>query len=55
VKTILFFGDSLTAGYMLSNPAEESFPARIAQKLHVKILVTKSLTQVGAEMHHPMV
>lgn len=33
VKTILFFGDSLTAGYMLSNPDEESFPARIAQKI----------------------
>lgn len=31
MKTILFFGDSLTAGYGL--PAADSFPARIQQKL----------------------
>jgi acyl-CoA thioesterase I len=33
MKTILFFGDSLTAGYGLSNPDEESFPARIGEKI----------------------
>ena len=33
MKTILFFGDSLTAGYMLSNPDEESFPALVGQKI----------------------
>ena len=33
MKTILFFGDSLTAGYMLSNPDEESFPALIGEKI----------------------
>jgi acyl-CoA thioesterase-1 len=31
MKTILFFGDSLTAGYGL--PAADSFPARIQQQL----------------------
>jgi acyl-CoA thioesterase-1 len=33
VTTILFFGDSLTAGYGLCNPREQSFPAIIAKKL----------------------
>jgi acyl-CoA thioesterase-1 len=33
VKNILFFGDSLTAGYGLANAAIESFPALIAGKL----------------------
>jgi acyl-CoA thioesterase-1 len=32
-RTILFFGDSLTAGYGLENPGTESYPARIQQKL----------------------
>jgi acyl-CoA thioesterase-1 len=32
-RTILFFGDSLTAGYGLDNPAEEAFPALIQQRL----------------------
>lgn len=30
---ILFFGDSLTAGYGLNDPAKESFPALIQQKI----------------------
>jgi acyl-CoA thioesterase-1 len=30
---ILFFGDSLTAGYGLAKPAEESFPALIGEKI----------------------
>lgn len=30
---IIFFGDSLTAGYGLSDPAQESFPALIQDKL----------------------
>lgn len=33
-KTILFFGDSLTAGYGLST--EEAFPARVGKKLNEK-------------------
>jgi acyl-CoA thioesterase-1 len=32
MKTILFFGDSLTAGYGL--PAADSFPARIQEKIN---------------------
>jgi acyl-CoA thioesterase-1 len=32
-RTILFFGDSLTAGYGLANPATEAFPALIQQRL----------------------
>lgn len=32
-RTILFFGDSLTAGYGLEEPAAESYPARIGEKL----------------------
>jgi acyl-CoA thioesterase-1 len=32
-QNILFFGDSLTAGYGLQNPALESFPALIGQRL----------------------
>ncbi len=31
--TIVFFGDSLTAGYGLAEPAEEAFPAVIQKKL----------------------
>lgn len=32
-KTILFFGDSLTAGYGLADPAAESFPALLQAKI----------------------
>jgi acyl-CoA thioesterase-1 len=32
-KTIIFFGDSLTAGYGLDDPTTEAFPARIEEKL----------------------
>ena len=33
MRTILFFGDSLTAGYGLADASLESFPARIQQKV----------------------
>lgn len=33
MKNILFFGDSLTAGYGLANPAKDSFPALIEKKI----------------------
>ncbi|RZK15197.1 MAG: hypothetical protein EOO86_17170 [Pedobacter sp.] len=33
MKTIVFFGDSLTAGYGLKDPLTESLPARIKQIL----------------------
>lgn len=32
-KTIVFFGDSLTAGYGLDDPAGESYPGHIEQKI----------------------
>lgn len=32
-RTIVFFGDSITAGYGLDEPAEEAFPALIQKKL----------------------
>ena len=32
-KTIVFMGDSLTAGYGLDNPAAEAYPALIGQKI----------------------
>jgi acyl-CoA thioesterase-1 len=32
-RTIVFFGDSLTAGYGLDDPAGESYPARIQEKI----------------------
>lgn len=32
-RTIVFFGDSLTAGYGLADPSTQSFPARIQQKI----------------------
>ena len=32
-RTILFFGDSLTAGYGLDDPATEAYPARIEEKI----------------------
>jgi len=34
MQNILFFGDSLTAGYGLRNKDVESFPARIQQKIN---------------------
>jgi acyl-CoA thioesterase-1 len=33
MKRILFFGDSLTAGYGLSRPDQQSFPALLQQKI----------------------
>lgn len=33
MKNVLFFGDSLTAGYGLLKPGLESFPAQIGQKI----------------------
>jgi len=38
MQNILFFGDSLTAGYGLSNAHAESFPALIQQKLNAENL-----------------
>lgn len=32
-RTIVFFGDSLTAGYGLDDPSSESYPARIQEKI----------------------
>jgi acyl-CoA thioesterase-1 len=34
MQNILFFGDSLTAGYGLRNPSAESYPAIIGQKIN---------------------
>lgn len=34
MKRILFFGDSLTAGYGLSNPDQQSFPALLQGKIN---------------------
>jgi acyl-CoA thioesterase-1 len=36
MKHILFFGDSLTAGYGLKNPGQESFPALLAKKANTE-------------------
>jgi acyl-CoA thioesterase I len=33
VRTLLFFGDSLTAGYGLADPGAESYPAQIQKKI----------------------
>jgi len=38
MKNILFFGNSLTAGYGLRNTHTESFPARIEQKINAEHL-----------------
>lgn len=38
MNNILFFGDSLTAGYGLSNVQDESFPGLIAKKLQAERL-----------------
>ena len=32
-RTIVFFGDSLTAGYGLDDPSTEAFPAYIEEKI----------------------
>ena len=32
-RNILFFGDSITAGYGLANPSAEAFPALVARKI----------------------
>ena len=32
-RTIIFFGDSLTAGYGLGDPASQSYPALIQEKI----------------------
>jgi acyl-CoA thioesterase-1 len=32
-KTLLFFGDSLTAGYGLEDPTTSAFPARVQKKV----------------------
>lgn len=32
-RTVVFFGDSLTAGYGLDDPASESYPAHIQEKI----------------------
>jgi acyl-CoA thioesterase-1 len=37
-RTILFFGDSLTAGYGLDDPATEAYPALIQRKLDAEHL-----------------
>jgi acyl-CoA thioesterase-1 len=46
MKNILFFGDSLTAGYGLRNPAAESFPALIGHKINALNLNYK-ITNAG--------
>jgi acyl-CoA thioesterase-1 len=33
VRTVVFFGDSLTAGYGLADPASEAYPALIQEKI----------------------
>jgi len=35
LKTIVFFGDSLTAGYGLDDPANEAYPAQIGKKIEM--------------------
>src|ERR1700753_267216 len=46
MKHILFFGDSLTAGYGLSDPAKESFPGLIGVKI-VESGLGYSITNAG--------
>ncbi|WP_414663954.1 arylesterase [Horticoccus sp. 23ND18S-11] len=33
-RTVIFFGDSLTAGYGLDDPSSEAYPARIQEKIN---------------------
>src|SRR6202012_3269978 len=43
MQNILFFGDSLTAGYGLKKAAEESMPGLIQQKLDAKGIAAKAI------------
>jgi acyl-CoA thioesterase-1 len=43
MRKILFFGDSLTAGYGLTSPDNESFPALIQQKIDVEKLPYRTI------------
>jgi acyl-CoA thioesterase I len=42
-RSIVFFGDSLTAGYGLENPAAESYPALIQKKLEAAGLAWRAV------------
>jgi len=42
-RTIIFFGDSLTAGYGLDNPAAEAFPALIQKKIDAAHLAWRTV------------
>jgi acyl-CoA thioesterase-1 len=42
-RSIVFFGDSLTAGYGLANPAAESYPALIQKKLEAEGLAWRAI------------
>ena len=37
-KTLLFFGDSLTAGYGLADPDDESYPAQVQKHIDAEHL-----------------
>jgi acyl-CoA thioesterase I len=37
-KAIVFFGDSLTAGYGLADPGTQSYPARVQQRIYAEHL-----------------
>jgi acyl-CoA thioesterase-1 len=43
MRKILFFGDSLTAGYGLTSPDNESFPALIQQKIDAEKLPYRTI------------
>ncbi len=40
-RTVVFFGDSLTAGYGLDDPDEDAYPALIRQKIDAENLTRK--------------
>lgn len=42
-RTVVFFGDSLTAGYGLEDPAGESYPARIQEKIDAEKLTWRTV------------
>ena len=42
-RTIIFFGDSLTAGYGLENPAAQAFPALIQDKIDAAHLAWRTV------------
>lgn len=42
-RSIVFFGDSLTAGYGLANPAAEAYPALIQKKLEAEGLAWRAV------------